>query len=108
MTYTIMPGTEIIVVPFDAPWAPQTLWKKTKARVSTTFHEEEIIVHPDRIECEHRAKHAKIVGKAYAAMGYFGFRRGRFIVFTTAENVYYSDGKGTVHGYPLSDLAKTG
>jgi hypothetical protein len=108
MTFTIIPGTPIIVVPLTAPWAPQTGWIKTQAKSTTTFTEEEMIIHPDRIECEHQARHAQIVGKAYAAMGYFGFKRGNHILLTTAENVYVTDHKGTVRGYPLSDLAQTG
>jgi hypothetical protein len=83
MGVPIKPGTPIIVVPSDAPWAPQDKWIQTSAKVSTTFTEEEIIVHPNRIECHHEAPHAEIVGKAYAAMGYFGFKRGPFILLTT-------------------------
>lgn len=90
-------------MPEKAQWVPQTSLKQVATKYANTFSEDELIIHPNRIECNHPAEHAGIIGSAYAAMGYFGFVQRGFIVLARAEDVLISTPQGA-RREPIRDL----
>jgi hypothetical protein len=73
MDYTVERNTQAIAFPFPG------LWTKDKGRVirtkyTTTFNDEEVVVHPNRIPDELPSDES-VVRAAYGIMGYFAFQQ---------------------------------
>lgn len=94
MFATIQKGTEIIVIQDGIPWSSREHYRKILTKQDNSFEQDEQVIFPDTIRCTHNAADAKMIGMAYAALGFIGFRKGGYVVMTFVDNVLFHGESG--------------
>lgn len=90
--YIVEKGTPYICVPEDAHWWPQDQFKGSSDRPlftkwGNTFTEDDLVIHPNRVEVRHEGEGVEIVGYAYIGLGAFAFKQNGWIMFVHMDHV---------------------
>jgi len=85
-TYTVPPGTQVIVLSDTAAWRGLN-FRLIQTQKTNHFSEDEVILDPVTCICKHFADNAQVFGPAYGRNGYYGFRQNGYIMLALQENV---------------------
>lgn len=96
MRYIIEKGTRALAIHESMPWLPFSNFMQIRCKRMNVFTESEKLIDPNEISCAHEAPHAKIIGMALAACGYFAFKRDGYIIVSLSDTIELRDGGGKI------------